>query len=155
MKLRGTLPIAIAAMAMAVSAPSASADGKQGGSSDCIISNHGNNNSSTNACRDVVAGTGHTTGTGNTVPAQAKLATQRIVSPPIRLLPGASTSLSLPCPAGTLLLGGGWQITPEAGTPNPLILESHPDTDDTRWLVVAQNVGTNPFSIQTVNQCTV
>lgn len=150
MKPCKAISVAVTAIAaMALSGPSAFADGE----SNCTINNHGNN-SGANACRDVVVGTGHNTGTSQAAP-QARLVTQRVESPPVRLIPGATASLSLPCPVGTLLLGGGWKITPESGTPTPVILESHPDDDDTRWLVVAQNTGTNAFSIQVINQCTV
>ncbi|MFE2854380.1 hypothetical protein ACFXJO_25055 [Streptomyces lavendulae] len=145
-----TLPIVLAAMAMAASVPSAQADERSG---DTCISSDNRDDNGSNACR-YVFGAGHVTGSGQTGSGKGKLATQRIESPPVRLLPGASTSLSLPCPEGTLLLGGGWKVTPEGDTATPVILESHPDDDDTRWLVTVQNAGSAAFSIQVVNQCT-
>ncbi|MFJ9551734.1 hypothetical protein [Streptomyces erythrochromogenes] len=152
MTLRETVPVAVvAAIAMTAFAPQAHADDGQG-TSICVINNHAS--SGTNACGDVVVGTGHMTGTVHAVSSQAQLATQRYESPPLRLLPGAVTSLALPCPVGTALVGGGWRVTPDVDTSAaPVILESGPD-DDANWIVTAHNAGTTPFSLQTVNQCT-
>ncbi|MFI8343983.1 hypothetical protein ACIF8W_28480 [Streptomyces sp. NPDC085639] len=131
--------------------PLAHADNGQS-SSICVINNHAS--SGTNACGDVVAGTGHTTGAVHAVGSQDQLATQRYEGSPFQLLPGGDASLALPCPAGTALLGGGWKVTSDADAPaTPVILESRPD-DDSSWIVTARNAGTTPFSIRTINQCT-